>query len=189
MCLANSLLYSYLVSEPFRYYEKLRIPNKKHSFKAYAQFPKFYGLLKLFIKKDKNGEGYLWTKSKNLKLQKPQPFAGEVYVLINGFSFSVTLEFAAVAKASGQAKFIGHETGGTFSGNNSGTFVIVTLPNSRLTMGIPMMGYYMAVPTTQPADRGVPDVPVNITIEDILSDKDRGMEKVLQIVGNKTTAP
>jgi len=70
-------------------------------------------------------------------------------VLVNGFSFSVTSEFAAVAKATGRAKLMGQETGGTYSGNNSGTFVLVTLPNSRLVLGIPMLGYYMAVPAIQ----------------------------------------
>lgn len=179
----GSLLYSYLVSEPFRYYEELRVPSKKHSFGKYADFPRFYGVLKLLIRKEENG-GYRWTKNKNLKVQKlqPEPFTGEVVALINGFSFSVTAEFAAVGKASGRIKFIGEETGGTYSGNNSGTFVLVTLPNSQLMVGIPMMGYYMAIPASQPADRGVlPDIPMSPSVEDVIAGKDVVMEKVLQL--------
>lgn len=178
----GALLFSYLTDKSFKYYETLRLPNRDFSFKEYAQMPKFYGLLKLLIRKDKDG-GYKWTIHRNLKTQKPSrnPFLGEVLVLVNGFSFSVTSEFAAVVKATGRARLIGQETGGTYSGNNSGTFVIVTLPNSRLVLGIPMLGYYMSVPPIQAFDRGVlPDIEINPALQQIISGEDIILEKALQ---------
>jgi C-terminal processing protease CtpA/Prc len=159
------------------------MPNKNYSFGQYAKLPRFYGLLKLMIREDTAG-GYKWTKHKNLKIQQPQkhPFMGSVVVLVNGFSFSVTAEFAAVAKASGRVRLVGQETGGVYSGNNSGTFVIVTLPNSHLSLGIPMVGYYMAVPEIQPLDRGVlPDIEIVPDIVQILKGEDLELEKALQI--------
>jgi Peptidase family S41 len=178
----GSMLFSYLTDKPFRYYESLRIPCKNYSFRQYAQLPRFYGLLKLLIRKDPAG-GYRWTKNKNLEIQQPQkhPFLGEVVVLVNGFSFSVTAEFAAVSKASGRVQLVGEETGGAYSGNNSGTFVIVTLPNSRLSMGIPMVGYYMAVPPIQPFDRGVlPTIEITPDIKQIISGEDPVLKSVLE---------
>lgn len=178
----GALLFAYLTDQPFDYYESLRLPNKRFSFGKYAQFPKFSGLLKLFIRKDTHG-GYRWMKHKNLKQQRPRrdAFLGEVIVLINGGSFSVTSEFAAVAKASRRVQLIGQETGGAYAGNNSGTFTFVTLPNSHFTVAIPMLGYYMDVPQIQPPDRGVlPDINVEITIKEILENRDVILEKALQ---------
>jgi C-terminal processing protease CtpA/Prc len=105
---------------------------------------------------------------------------GEVVVLVNGNSFSVTAEFATVARASGRVRIAGEETGGAYGGNNSGTFIIVTLPNSRLSVGIPMVGYYMAVPPIQPLDRGVlPDVEVKPDIEQIINGEDLVLKREL----------
>ena len=177
----GAVLFSYLTDKPFRYYESLRIPSKNYTFRQYAQLPRFYGVLKLLMRKDPAG-GYRWTKHKNLGIQKPQkhPFTGEVVVLVNGSSFSVTAEFAAVAKASGRIKLAGEETGGTYSGNNSGTFVIVTLPNSRLSLGIPMVGYYMAVPEIQPFDRGVlPTLLISTSLQQIMNGEDQVLERAL----------
>ncbi|HOX75750.1 MAG TPA: S41 family peptidase [Bacteroidales bacterium] len=179
----GALLFAQLTDKPFSYYETLKLPNKNLSFSEYAQMPKFYGLLKLLIRKDKDG-GYKWPVHKNLKIQKPSknPFMGEVLVLVNGFSFSVTSEFAAVAKSTGRAVLVGQETGGTYSGNNSGTFAIVTLPSSRLVLGIPMLGYYMAVPQIQPFDRGVlPDIEISPTIHQAIKGEDIVLDKALHL--------
>lgn len=176
----GAMLFAYITDQPFRYYKCLRIPSKNYSFKQYAKLPGFYCLLKLLIRKDTAG-GYKWTKHKNLKIQQPQkhPFMGEVVVLVNGFSFSVTAEFAAVAKASGRVQLAGQETGGAYGGNNSGAFVIVTLPNSRLSVGIPMAGYYMAVPPIQPFDRGVlPTIEITPNIQQVINGEDLILESV-----------
>ena len=175
----GALLFTYLTDQPFRYYESLRLPNKHFSFGQYALFPKFSGLLKLFIREDTYGD-YRWIKHKNLGIQHPkrEAFLGEAIVLINGGSFSVTAEFASVAKASGRVRLIGEETGGAYAGNNSGTFTFVTLPNSRLTIAIPMLGYYMDVPQIQSPERGVlPDLKVVPTMEDIFQGRDVVLEK------------
>lgn len=179
----GAMLFSYLTDIPFRYYETLRIRPVKYSFREYASFPKFFGLMKLFLKKEKDGS-YLWTKHKNLRVQEPakNPFTGETFVLVNGFSFSVTAEFAAVAKASGRIHLLGEETGGAYSGNNSGVFVIVTLPNSRLVLGIPLAGYYMAVPDIQPFDRGVlPDINISPDIRQVTEGRDPVLELALKL--------
>jgi C-terminal processing protease CtpA/Prc len=107
-------------------------------------------------------------------------------VLTNGASFSVTAEFAAVTHFLKRATFIGEETGGGYYGNNSGTFVIVTLPNSRLNLGIPMLAYYTAVSGYPYPDRGIlPDYPVKPTILDLVNGKDVVMEFALDMVRKK----
>ena len=184
----GSMLLSYLVDQKFRYYDRLETTtNKKYSFAAHARLPRFYGIIRLLVSKADSGR-YVWKHNRNLKTRKPQkqPFKGKVYVLTNGASFSVTAEFAAVTHFLKRATFIGEETGGGYYGNNSGTFVIVTLPNSRLNVGIPMLAYYTAVSGYPYRDRGVvPDHEVKPTVNDMLSARDVVLEYTLRMIHQK----
>lgn len=183
----GALLLSYLMDKEFRYYDRLEAStNQKYSFAKQAHLPKFYGILRMLISKTSSGT-YLWKHNKNLKVQKPQkhPYSEKVYVLTNGASFSVTAEFAAVTHYLKRATFIGEETGGGYYGNNSGTFVIVPLPNSRLVTGIPMLAYYTAVKEYPFADRGlIPDYEVKPGVKDILEGKDAVLDFTLNLIGN-----
>jgi C-terminal processing protease CtpA/Prc len=121
-------------------------------------------------------------------MQKPKKnsYSGKVYILINGGSFSVTSEFASVAHYLKRAKFIGEETGGGYYGDNSGTFVIVTLPYSRMNIGIPMLAYYTAVKNYPFKDRGIiPDYEVNPVIEDIMMKKDTVLSFTEKLIENQ----
>ncbi|MFW5690167.1 MAG: S41 family peptidase, partial [Spirochaetota bacterium] len=118
---------------------------------------------------------YTWPFKRETREQRPvrDPFRGEAVILVNGRSFSVTSEFAAIARSSGRARVVGEETGGGYSGNTSGFFAITRLPNSRLIVGIPLWGYYLAVEPIQPLDRGViPTVTVVPEIGDIMAGRD-----------------
>jgi C-terminal processing protease CtpA/Prc len=183
----GSLLLSYLMNCEFNYYDRLEVTTrKKYSFAKQAHLPKFYGIYRHLISKE-NDSDYRWTHNKNLKVQKPQKnnFSGGVYVLINGASFSVTTEFAAITHFHKRATFIGEETGGAYYGNNSGTFVIVTLPNSKLNVGIPMVAYYTAVSGYSFNDRGViPDYKVEPTVSNIISAQDPVLEFSLKLIEN-----
>jgi hypothetical protein len=179
----GALLYAYLTDEPFRYYDRITVTQRKpFSFREHARLPFYFPLYRLLISKEPGGD-FVWTHHRNLREQKPMPnaFLGDVIVLVNGRSFSVTSEFAAIAKANGRATFIGQETGGGYRGNNSGFFAIVTLPNSRLVVGIPLWGYYTAVADPTESDGGIrPDIPVLRTIEDVLGARDAELERALQ---------
>lgn len=181
----GSLLLSWLMKEKFRYYDRLEATTKsKYTFAQYAHLPKFYGILRHLIKKTDSGT-YVWNHNAGLKLQKParNSYSGKVYILINGGSFSVTSEFASVAHYLKRAEFIGEETGGGYYGDNSGTFVIVTLPNSRLNVGIPMLAYYTAVKNYPYPDRGIiPDHEVSPAIEDILNKKDTVLSYTMELI-------
>ncbi len=177
----GALLYSYLTDKKFDYYRELRLSGVKFTTEPYLDKPKFFGILKLLVRK-KDGK-YYWTRHKNLKVQKPQrnPYKGKVYVLVNGNSYSVTAEFAAIAKSNNRALFFGQETGGAYEGNNSGTFAFVNLPNSRLTLAMPMLAYYLDVKSVNPMDRGIlPDY----YIPQVLDGKDKETDFVIDFIRN-----
>ncbi|WP_039137459.1 S41 family peptidase [Flavihumibacter solisilvae] len=176
-------LYSYLADRDFQYYSKIRLARKDtFSFRRYAWLPPQYDAA-LSLIQVKDGE-YLWPMQDYLAVKSPQAnaFSGKVYMLVNGLSFSVTSELAAIVQNNTRAEFIGEETGGAYQGNNSGVFAVVTLPNTRLTAGIPLMAFYMNVQA--PAkDRGViPGHIVRNSIDDVLAGRDAVMEYTLQLI-------
>ena len=184
----GSLLLSYLVNADFRYYDKLVVAtNEKFSFVDHAQLPEGYDELRALITQTEDGE-FRWEHNGNLTVQTPQehPFKGQIYVLIDGACFSVTSEFCAVANHLDRVSFIGEETGGGYYGNNSGAFVIVTLPNSKMKLGIPLMAYYTAVKDYEFTDRGImPDHPIRNTIKEVLTPGDEVLDWTLGRINKK----
>ncbi|WP_298711927.1 S41 family peptidase, partial [Chitinophaga sp.] len=175
-------LLSYLAHRPFHYYQKLTVAGVgPYSFEEYATFPPEMEQLKQFIKKV--GDEYLFTYSEGLGLKQPvaeHGFRGKVCILQNGRSFSVSGEFAAAARNLG-IKTVGEESGGGRFGNSSGGFAIVTLPNSKLTLAVPLLGYHMHPGGT--ATGGVPaDVTVLPTVHDVLEGRDVVLEKALKVL-------
>jgi C-terminal processing protease CtpA/Prc len=177
-------LYAWLTNKPFQYYDHLSVASMPpYSFARYAVLPEELDQLKTFIKKQ--GNDYVFTQHPNLGMQQPEadPFTGALYILQNGRSLSVTSEFAAVVRDNNRGVFIGEESGGAISGNNSGGFAQVKLPNTHLGLDIPLLGYYIYLQHNHQQDRGIlPEHPVTISVNDILEQKDPVFEKALQLI-------
>lgn len=178
-------LYSYLALKPFRYYDRFTTASDGNfSFLQYASLPPQFDYLKQFIVKV--GNEYHFTAKEGLDVRQPKTdaFQDKVYILQNGRSFSVTSEFAAIARDNNRAVFVGEESGGTFQGDNSGAFAIVKLPNTKIGLAVPLLGYYMHLsPKHATARGGVPvDHTVRPTITDVLKNRDVVLEKALQLI-------
>lgn len=174
-------LFSFLWDEPFRYYDDLIINARTFAFKPYMERPR--DIPADAVEHRADGK-YHPVKHPNLGVQQPsQPhFAGKVFILINGGSFSATCEFASIAHFHKRAKFIGEEGAGGYYGNTSGLSAGIALPNTKVQANIPLQTYYMSVSGYKQADRGVmPDYPVRNTIADLLAGKDRAMEMALRL--------
>jgi hypothetical protein len=156
----GEMLYAYLTQKPFIYYASQETVSEK------------------FPEKD----------HPNLGLQQPKnnSFNGSVYILMNGRSFSGVAEFSSIVKTNDRGIFIGEECGGGYYGNTSGDEAMVSLPNTGITVRIPMIKYTMAVKKISNDIKGIlPDYPSYITISDIIEKKDGQMEYALKIVREK----
>lgn len=177
-------LYSYLSRHEFQYYRKLTLAsNQPFSFTKYAWVhPAYEAERTKLVKKD--GE-FLWMGQPYLAIKPKQAnaFDGKVYILINGLSFSVTSEFASMVHNHKIATFIGQETGGGYYGDNSGVFAVVTLPNTKLGMGVPLVGFFTNVSGYPYKDRGIiPEWEVTASVEDILKNKDTVLNYTLNLI-------
>ncbi|HLX92052.1 MAG TPA: S41 family peptidase, partial [Puia sp.] len=155
----GELLYSYLTAKPFRYYLSQETTTQK------------------FTEKDQP----------NLAIQQPQAnnYAGRLYVLADGRSFSASAEFSSVVKSNDRGKFIGDVCGGGYYGNTSGDEVHVILPNSHLDIRLPLVKYTVAVRNIGENVWSIkPDYPLYPTISDLIEKKDGELDRAVEIVRN-----
>ncbi len=184
----GALLFSYLVGAPFRYYDDLII-NKNcemsYSFAKYTDPHRDLIIPKGLAELRADGKIHQIVDPQ-LSLQRPSKaaFTGPVYIVIDSGCFSTTSEFLTEVDVHHRAKFIGQESAGAYSGNNSGTVVRITLPNTKLGLYLPLMSGYMFVGSNHEHDsaRGIiPDFPVQCTITDLLAGGDRDLELALEL--------
>lgn len=187
---ASRNLFSYLVDKDFIFLKPGKIQRRYNVYWhskgiGNAIFGLSFELANLFIAEKKEGSFYV-----NFKGIKPLPakkdnFKGNIYVLINGYSFSASALLAANLKQLKRATFVGQETGGAYNGCVAGYLPIFQLPYSKLKF---RMGLYPVLPNaeTDVKGRGIfPDYPIELTIEDYFQNKDKELEWVLNDIKKK----
>jgi len=102
---------------------------------------------------------------RSLKRKQPKSnnYKGNVYVLINGESFSASAILSTHLKATKRAVFVGEETGGSYNSTVAGMFANIELPNSKVRLRIGLMNLKTPY-TTEPDGYGIkPDVLIKTT--------------------------
>ncbi len=142
-----------------------------------------------FIMQDETDAPFLkqnisWSGKRTTdKVPKPHKnrFEGNIYVLIDGYTFSNGGVIARYLKEFGNARFYGEEGGMRYEGFVAGSKEYVTLPNAQIRIGIPRYDKVFPPSTKQTTtNRGLlPDVTITRSIQDRLDDKDPVLEAVL----------
>lgn len=165
----GAMLVSYFADKPFRYFDRIEVTD---AYSGYGNIEK------------RNGKT-LMTSHKGLTTWDPEEdrFTGNVFVLIDGWSFSTCADVATVLHYHNWAKFIGEETAGGYDGNTSGNSRTLTLANSGIRINLPMWKYTTANPGHKYYGRGVtPDYPIQQTKNDFLKSRDVVLDKALSLI-------
>ncbi len=184
----NLVLANYLASKPIAFPE----------FKQLLTYEKVSDDMRPYLKtwdkgfydrtgkvKDLNNGFYTWKKDRRSKpiSQNKKAFAGNVYLLVNAANSSATFFLATGLQENKIATIIGTETGGNRKGTNGGNLFFLRLPNSKIEIDVPLIGYY---PLVEQPDKGLtPDIIVTSTLEDIKNKKDVVLEKAIEISNQK----
>ena len=135
----------------------------------------------------KKHDGKLYYKFKYANLRKPKPlnYKGNLYVLINGNSFSASSILSTHLQANKRATFVGEETGGAYNGTVAGIYKVYQLPASKLKIRMGLM--QIDAPQKQlPDGYGIiPEIKIIPTIEDRKLQKDTELEWVLNDIIEK----
>ena len=182
----GAMLVSYLTDKPFRYFDHINIKTITPSFKEHSDWSAdFENRLREGTVPNPAG-GYLVTAKLHPGVVEQPPgkhlFLGKVFVLIDGGTFSTAADFCAVTHYLKRATFIGEETGGGYYGNNSGAMIILTLPNSKFRVRLPMYEYWNAVLGYDGKRRGTrPDYLVATKTASLLNGVDEQLDFALNL--------
>lgn len=122
------------------------------------------------------------SKRKDFKPDKTYPFRGNLYFLTNGASYSATVSVLAHAKNQGVGTIVGEVPGGAYWGDFAGRFKIITLPNSKIRVRIPLKTLYHDVAPSDSLEIQ-PNHPIARTYEDIITPgRDFGIEYVRKLI-------
>ncbi len=182
----GAMLVSYLTDKPFRYFDHINVKTITPSFKEHSDWrAEREGQLREGMTVNPAGGFFVTPKLHPGVAEQPPgkyPFLGKVFALIDGGTFSTAADFCAVTHHLKRATFIGEETGGGYYGNNSGVQTIVTLPNSKARIRVPMYEYWNAVPGYDGKRRGArPDHTVETKAANLLRGVDEQLELALKL--------
>jgi len=177
----NQLL-SYLLEEEF--FMDFSHAKKKIKKQPYLKMPivskltsRLFKLIPDKIKDDPNRNYAIRYKPK-----KKNPYKGNLYVLIDGATFSMSSFVATKLKHHRNCIILGKETGGGEIGSNAILIYNLTLPATKIRVNIP---YYFLDHDVElnMVGRGVmPDIEISYELKEILQKEDKEMEKVKLLI-------
>ncbi len=109
-------------------------------------------------------------------------FKGNVFVLINGKSFSMSCIAATYLKYKAGATIIGEETGGNIAGSNAVINGTLYMPHTRARIFVPYYHIYHDIKVENNGHGLMPDYPTFYTKEDVLEAVDPDIRKVKELV-------
>jgi hypothetical protein len=113
--------------------------------------------------------------------QPSLPFSGNLYTLIDGLCFSTTGHFVGLLKYHGVGKFVGTESGASYTCTGNATYP--SLKETGIMVGTArVMRYTAAVKNMDPMRGVLPDYPVLIKQQDMTSDRDVVLDHALQLI-------
>lgn len=127
-------------------------------------------------------------KTKEFELPEKSEFAfsGNIFVLVDGQTFSAGASLARYLREYAGAIIIGEEAAGRYEGFVAGSKEYIVLENSKLKIGIPRYATLFPASNIQTTkDRGIiPDYTISYSFEDLVEEKDLAMEKVKSLILN-----
>jgi hypothetical protein len=130
--------------------------------------------------KKEHGDTVWYTQK--IKPHKKSHFKGNLYVLINGGTFSASCIVSAYLKENGKGIFIGSETSGAKEGCNAGVTPYYVLPNTKLMVRVPAFRIIHDVNPSITAHGIMPDHEINYEIQNILNREDLELQKLREIL-------
>lgn len=193
----ESVLFSYLVEKPLRKYASVRSrPNhlKVTSLSGKVFETDIYDAEELAtVKPGPDGDLYRvnappeglmtrWDRTKPV-------FGGRLVVLAGGYTFSGGAELASMLRATNRGLFVGEEVGGTHGGNTSGYKWELTLPNSGMEIGVPLLAFRFVWPDMRANHGALPHCFVQPRMGEVRVTRDAAYDLAVRALGRAWSVP
>ncbi|WP_394746903.1 S41 family peptidase [Spongiimicrobium salis] len=181
-------LLKHLVASPFHLYKDVHAKVRKLPNPQYYKFDLLSkaDFNKDFVNEKINGVYPMKERrgfQKEPQAPSPNVFTGQLYVLIDGWTFSASGEVCGILKEHRKdAIFIGEETGGNPVTNISGIQTFMTLPHSKNRALICLVNYTTQVSYKNTGHGVQPQYEVRNTIEDMQRGTDAALRKVNALI-------
>jgi len=116
-------------------------------------------------------------------------FTGRLVVLAGGYTFSGGAELASMLRATNRGLFVGEEVGGTHGGNTSGYKWELTLPNSGMEIGIPLLAFRFVWNEPQRNHGAMPHCKVQPSLGEVRVIRDAAYDDAVRALGKSWTMP
>ena len=119
------------------------------------------------------------NKGKLIKKNK-NSFSGQSYLMVDEANSSATFILAELCKSNSYATLVGVETGGTKKGITGGQMFFLTLPNTKIEVDIPLIGFY---PMSELPDAGImPDIVMEQSLKAHINNEDQQLLELIEII-------
>lgn len=166
-------LYSYIAGAPMELNGYCKV-NKKGNFEHFKYSMNYNDVMEIFgeYKAQEGKDGFYYQEQINKKIVPDSAinYKGRVYVLTNENSISAATLFPALLVRNHRGVVVGRETRTAYHFMNAMKFADIRLPNSLLTVRIPLVEcvFDTIVNARVPYGRGViPDYIVPLTLDEI----------------------
>lgn len=180
----STLLTQYLTDHKFKVGDSLYAVKRSSKYRDYIKFQPIYWLITTFIthRKSDGNFHFGYYERHTFKPFRKHHFDGNLYILTGGNSFSATTLFAQELKGQKNVTIVGEETGGGGYGNTAWIIPELTLPNTRLRVGIPKFRFVMRRELVKEGRGVMPDVWAAPTAKDIQNGIDVKLEAVKALI-------
>jgi Peptidase family S41 len=184
----STLLTKYVTRIPFKVADSAyAVSRTLYPYTRYIK-GKFFNNIALPFLTHKRADGNyhfgIWER-KTYEPKNRNHFNGDLYVLINGQTFSAATLFSSAVKGQPGITLVGEEAGGGWYGNNGIMIPDITLPNTHIRVRLPLfrLVQYKHVPKD---GRGVmPDIYIGTSYEALLKGYDKKMQVVMEMIKGK----
>ena len=187
----STLLTRYIIDHPFKIADSLYATRRSSNYGKYIDKQFLYWVAMQFVTNRRSDGKYHfgYFERHYYKPRKKYHYAGKVYILTGGNSFSATTLFASSVKGQKNVTIVGEETGGAAYGNTAWMIPDARLPNTK--MGFRLPKFRLVVDNHGPKNgRGVqPDVFAGPSVQAIRDGIDYKIEKVRELIQSDSSKP
>jgi len=181
----STLLTRYVTRKPFKVVDTAYTVTR--SLGKYTKYVKGRWLnnIGLFFLTKKRADGKFHFGHLEHKVYQPKNnnhFGGNLYVLINGPTFSASTLFCNAVKGQPGVTLIGEEAGGGWHGNNGIFIPDITLPNTHLRVRLPLFRLIQYNHVPKNGEGVMPDIYVGTSYDALLKSYDKKMQVTLELI-------
>lgn len=188
----STLLTKYVTRIPFKVADSAYCVSR--SLSPYTRYikGKFFNNIALpFLTHKKADDNYhfgIWER-KTYHPKNKNHFNGNLYVLINGQTFSAATLFSSAVKGQPGITLVGEEAGGGWYGNNGIMIPDITLPNTHIRVRLPLFRLVQYKHVPKDGHGVMPDIYIGTSYEALLKGYDKKMQVVMEMIKAKTNTP